>query len=182
MDSESNIKNILLVEDEPGDAGLTLAALEENHLANDVAVVNNGEEALDYLYRRGKFKMRAGGNPVVVLLDNKMPKVTGLEVLKSMKADNHLKAIPVVVLTSSRETPDLIEFYKHGVNAYVVKPVDFSEFMKAVRRLGVFWAAVNEPPPHFGKGVTLTQSGEFVSPGKKEVKNEIPAPHPALGG
>jgi CheY-like chemotaxis protein len=183
MDDEIiSIKTILLAEDDPRDAELTLAALEENHLANDVAVVNNGEEALDYLYRRGKFKMRAGGNPVVVLLDNKMPKVTGLEVLKSMKADNHLKAIPVVVLTSSRETPDLIEFYKHGVNAYVVKPVDFSEFMKAVRRLGVFWAAVNEPPPHFGKGVTLTQSGEFVSPGKKEVKNEIPAPHPALGG
>jgi CheY-like chemotaxis protein len=183
MDNEIiSIKTILLAEDDPRDAELTLAALEENHLANDVAVVNNGEEALDYLYRRGKFKMRAGGNPVVVLLDNKMPKVTGLEVLKSMKADNHLKAIPVVVLTSSRETPDLIEFYKHGVNAYVVKPVDFSEFMKAVRRLGVFWAAVNEPPPHFGKGVTLTQSGEFVSPGKKEVKNEIPAPHPALGG
>jgi CheY-like chemotaxis protein len=183
MDNEIiSIKTILLAEDDPRDAELTLAALEENHLANDVAVVNNGEEALDYLYRRGKFKMRAGGNPVVVLLDNKMPKVTGLEVLKSMKADNHLKAIPVVVLTSSRETPDLIEFYKHGVNAYVVKPVDFSEFMKAVRRLGVFWAAVNEPPPHFGKGVTLTQSGEFVSPGKKEVKNEIPAPYPALGG
>ena len=183
MDNEIiSIKTILLAEDDPRDAELTLAALEENHLANDVAVVNNGEEALDYLYRRGKFKMRAGGNPVVVLLDNKMPKVTGLEVLKSMKADNHLKAIPVVVLTSSRETPDLIEFYKHGVNAYVVKPVDFSDFMKAVRRLGVFWAAVNEPPPHFGKGVTLTQSGEFVSPGKKEVKNEIPAPYPALGG
>ena len=183
MDNEIiSIKTILLAEDDPRDAELTLAALEENHLANEVAVVNNGEEALDYLYRRGKFKMRAGGNPVVVLLDNKMPKVTGLEVLKSMKADEHLKAIPVVVLTSSRETPDLIEFYKHGVNAYVVKPVDFSEFMKAVRRLGVFWAAVNEPPPHFGKGVTLTQSGEFVSPGKKEVKNEIPAPHPALGG
>ena len=183
MDNQiAEFKTILLAEDDAGDVELTLSALEENHLANRVAVVNNGEEALDYLYRRGKFKMRAGGNPVVVLLDNKMPKVTGLEVLKSMKADNHLKAIPVVVLTSSRETPDLIEFYKHGVNAYVVKPVDFSEFMKAVRRLGVFWAAVNEPPPHFGKGVTLTQSGEFVSPGKKEVKNEIPAPYPALGG
>jgi CheY-like chemotaxis protein len=98
MDDEIiSIKTILLAEDDPRDAELTLAALEENHLANDVAVVNNGEEALDYLYRRGKFKMRAGGNPVVVLLDNKMPKVTGLEVLKSMKADNHLKAIPVVV-------------------------------------------------------------------------------------
>ena len=147
------VKNILLAEDDPGDVELTLAALEENHLANKVAVVHNGEEALDYLYRRGKFKMRTGGNPIVVLLDNKMPKVTGLEVLKTIRADEHLKTIPVVVLTSSRETPDLIEFYKHGVNAYVVKPVDFSEFVKAVRQLGVFWAAVNEPPPYVGKEV-----------------------------
>ena len=127
MDSEKiNIKSILLAEDDPRDVELTLAALEENHLANKVAVVGNGEEALDYLYRRGKFKMRAGGNPIVVLLDNKMPKVNGLEVLKAIKADEHLKTIPVVVLTSSRETPDLIEFYNHSVNAYVVKPVDFS--------------------------------------------------------
>ena len=127
MDSEKiNIKSILLAEDDPRDVELTLAALEENHLANKVAVVGNGEEALDYLYRRGKFKMRAGGNPIVVLLDNKMPKVNGLEILKTIKADEHLKTIPVVVLTSSRETPDLIEFYNHSVNAYVVKPVDFS--------------------------------------------------------
>src|ERR1700736_1851381 len=147
MDSEKiNIKNVLLVEDDPKDVELTLAALEDNHLANKVAVVGNGEEALDYLYRRGKFKMRAGGNPIVVLLDNKMPKVNGLEVLKTIKADEHLKTIPVVVLTSSRETPDLIEFYNHGVNAYVVKPGDFSDFIKAVKRLGIFWAAVNEPP------------------------------------
>lgn len=142
-----NIKNILLVEDDPADVELTLAALEDNHLANRVAVMENGEEALDYLYRRGKFKMRSGGNPIVVLLDNKMPKVNGLEVLKTIKADEHLKIIPVVVLTSSRETPDLIEFYKHGVNAYVVKPVDFAEFMKAIKNLGIFWAAINEPPP-----------------------------------
>jgi len=148
MDSEIiNIKNILLAEDDPGDVELTLAALEDNHLANRVAVVENGEEALDYLYRRGKYKMRSGGNPIVVLLDNKMPKVNGLEVLKTIKADEHLKIIPVVVLTSSRETPDLIEFYKHGVNAYVVKPVDFAEFMKAIKQLGIFWAAINEPPP-----------------------------------
>src|ERR1700739_4293974 len=154
MDSENvNIKSILLAEDDAGDVELTLAALEDNHLANKVAVVNNGEEALDYLYRRGRYKMRAGGNPVVVLLDNKMPKVNGLEVLKAIKADEHLKTIPVVVLTSSRETPDLIEFYNHGVNAYVVKPVDFSEFMKAVKQLGVFWAAVNEPPPYLEKKV-----------------------------
>jgi CheY-like chemotaxis protein len=182
MDSEKiNIKSILLAEDDPRDVELTLAALEENHLANKVAVVGNGEEALDYLYRRGKFKMRAGGNPVVVLLDNKMPKVNGLEVLKTIKADEHLKTIPVVVLTSSRETPDLIEFYNHGVNAYVVKPVDFSEFMKSVKQLGVFWAAVNEPPPYSGKEETLFQSGEVVSSGKKEVKNEIPASNPPFG-
>jgi CheY-like chemotaxis protein len=148
MDSDLiNIKNVLLVEDDPKDVELTLAALEDNHLANRVAVVENGEEALDYLYRRGKFKMRSGGNPIVVLLDNKMPKVNGLEVLKTIKADEHLKIIPVVVLTSSRETPDLVEFYKHGVNAYVVKPVEFSEFMKAIKNLGIFWAAINEPPP-----------------------------------
>ena len=148
MDSDLiNIKNVLLVEDDPKDVELTLAALEDNHLANRVAVVENGEEALDYLYRRGKFKMRSGGNPIVVLLDNKMPKVNGLEVLKTIKADEHLKIIPVVVLTSSRETPDLVEFYRHGVNAYVVKPVEFSEFMKAIKNLGIFWAAINEPPP-----------------------------------
>jgi CheY-like chemotaxis protein len=142
-----NIKNILLVEDDPADVQLALSALEDNHLANRVAVVENGEEALDYLYRRGKFKMRSGGNPIVVLLDNKMPKVNGLEVLKTIKADEHLKIIPVVALTSSRETPDLVEFYKYGVNAYVVKPVDFSEFMQAIKHLGIFWAAINEPPP-----------------------------------
>ena len=148
MDNEFiNIKNILLVEDDPGDVELTLSALEDNHLANRVAVVENGEEAMDYLYRRGKYKMRSGGNPIVVLLDNKMPKVNGLEVLKTIKADELLKIIPVVALTSSRETPDLIEFYKHGVNAYVVKPVDFGEFMKVIKQLGIFWAAINEPPP-----------------------------------
>ena len=109
MDSKMiEIKNILLAEDDARDVELTLAALEENHLANKVAVVNNGEEALDYLYRRGKYKTRVGGNPVVVLLDNKMPKVTGLEVLKAIRADEDLRTIPVVVLTSSRETPDLI--------------------------------------------------------------------------
>jgi CheY-like chemotaxis protein len=163
-----NIKNILLVEDDPRDVELTLEALDEYHLANKVQTVDNGAEALDYLYRRGKFKTRTGGNPVVVMLDNKMPKISGLEVLKTIKADEHLKAIPVVVLTSSRETPDLIEFYKHGVNAYVVKPLDFSEFMKAVKQLGVFWAVVNEPPPHTGREETSMQRGEVISPGKAE--------------
>ena len=170
-----------MVEDDPQDAELALAALED-HLANKVAVVDNGAEALDYLYRRGKFKMRAGGNPIVVLLDNKMPKVSGLEVLKIIKGDGHLKMIPVVALTSSRRTQDLIEFYKHGVNAYVVKPLDFSEFRAAIKQLVVFWAAVNEPPPPTGREETSIQSDEVVSPGKEEIKNETPAPHPALGG
>lgn len=146
-----NIGNILLVEDDPRDAELTLAALGEHNLANKVMVVHDGEQALDYLYCRGKYASRPNGNPVAVLLDLKMPKVNGLEVLKIIKADDHLKTIPVVMLTSSRETPDLIECYKHGVNAYVVKPVDFGEFVKAVKHLGIFWAAVNEPPPHVGR-------------------------------
>jgi CheY-like chemotaxis protein len=176
-----NIKNILLVEDDPRDVELTLAALEEHHLANKVAVVRDGEKALDYLYRRGEFKTRAGGNPILVLLDLKMPKVNGLEVLKIIKSDKYLKTIPVVVLSSSRETPDLVECYKHGVNAYVVKPVDFSEFMKAVKQLGIFWAAVNEPPPHIGREETSIQSDEVISSGKGGIKNEISAPHPALG-
>ena len=142
-----NTKHILLVEDDPHDAELTLAALADHNLANKVFLAHDGAEALDYLYCRAKFKTRTGGNPVVVLLDNKMPKVNGLEVLKIMKSDEHLKVIPVVALTSSRETPDLVEFYKHGVNAYVVKPVDFGEFMKVIKQLGIFWAAINEPPP-----------------------------------
>jgi CheY-like chemotaxis protein len=141
------IRNILLAEDDPRDVELTLTALEEHHLANQVTVVANGEEVLDYLYRRGKFAGRTGGDPVVVLLDLKMPKVNGLEVLKIIKADERLKTIPVVVLSSSREAPDLAKCYQYGVNAYVVKPVDFPDFMEAVKQLGIFWAAVNEPPP-----------------------------------
>ena len=144
-----DLRKILLVEDDPRDVELTLTALEEYNLANNVLVVHDGEQALDYLYCRGKFKTRVAGNPVVVLLDLKMPKISGLEVLKIIKADAGLKVIPVVVLSSSRETPDLVECYQHGVNAYVVKPVDFTEFMKAVKQLGVFWAAVNEPPPNW---------------------------------
>ena len=182
MNNESrSIKNILLVEDDLRDVELTMTALEEHHLANKVFVVHDGAEALDYLYHRGKFTTRTAGNPVVVLLDNKMPKVSGLEVLKTMKADEHLKLIPVVVLTSSREMPDLVEFYKHGVDAYVVKPVDFSEFMTAVKQLGIFWAAVNEPPPDTGSEETSVQNDEVISPGKKEGKNENSTPHPASG-
>jgi len=149
-----NIRHILLVEDDPRDVKLTMAALEEHNLANKVFVVHDGEEALDYLYCRGKFAAREGGNPVVVLLDLKMPKIDGLEVLQVIKADEHLKIIPVVMLTSSRETPDLTECYKYGVNSYVVKPVDFGEFVVAVKQLGVFWAAVNEPPPQTGREKT----------------------------
>jgi CheY-like chemotaxis protein len=140
-------KHILLVEDDLHDVELTLEALDENNLANSVFVVHDGEEALDYLYCREKFAGRKSGAPIVVLLDLKMPKVSGLEVLKIIKADEQLKTIPVVVLTSSREEPDLIETYKYGVNAYVVKPVDFAEFSKAVKQLGIFWAGINELPP-----------------------------------
>jgi len=142
-----NIRHILLAEDDPRDAKLTLVALEEYNLANKVFVVHDGEAVLDYLYCRGKFEAREGGNPIALLLDLKMPKVDGLEVLKIVKADENLKTIPIVMLSSSRETPDLTECYKYGVNAYVVKPVDFGEFAKAVKQLGIFWAAVNEPPP-----------------------------------
>ena len=164
MDTEIvNLKNILLVEDDPRDVELTLAALEEHHLASQVAVVDNGAEALDYLYRRGEFKMRAGGNPIVVFLDNKMPKVSGLEVLKIIKGDRHLKMIPVVALTSSRRAQDLIEFYENGVNAYVVKPLDFSGFSAAIKQVVAFWTTVNEPPPPTGKEENSLEGEEVVS-------------------
>jgi CheY-like chemotaxis protein len=175
------LKDILLVEDDRHDAELALAALE-GHLAKRVAVVDNGAEALDYLYCQGKFKNRAGGNPIVVLLDNKMPKVSGLEVLKIIKGDGHLKTIPVVALTSSRRTQDLIEFYEHGVNAYVAKPLEFTKFKAAIKQLVVFWAAVNEPPPPPGIEENSIRSDETDSPGKEEMNNEAPAPHPAFGG
>jgi len=142
-----DLKRILLAEDSAKDVELTLSALEEKHLANKVDVVRDGEEALDYLYRRGPFQSRPDGNPAVVLLDIKMPKVDGLEVLRQIKSDERLKTIPVVVLTSSREERDLAESYKLGVNAYVVKPVDFSQFVDAVKEVGAFWAVINEQPP-----------------------------------
>ena len=141
------LKGILLAEDSPNDVEMTLDALGEHNLANEVIVVTDGSEALDYLYRRGKFARRAEGNPAVVLLDIKMPRVDGLEVLRTMRGDDGLRAIPVVILTSSREEKDLVESYRLGVNAYVVKPVDLSEFVRAVGELGVFWALINEPPP-----------------------------------
>ena len=138
---------ILIVEDDPKDVELTLTALEEYNLANEVVVTHDGEEALDYLYSRGSFKTRPNGDPAVVLLDLKLPKVDGLEVLEQMKSDQKLKMIPVVVLTSSRQEQDLVASYKYGVNAYVVKPVDFHEFVNAIKELGIFWAVINEPPP-----------------------------------
>ena len=138
---------ILLVEDDQKDVELTLAALEEYNLANEVFVAADGEQALDYLYCRGKFMRRSRENPAVLLLDLKLPKVNGLEVLQQIKSDENLKLIPVVVLTSSREEKDMVASYKLGVNAYVVKPVDFHEFVNAIKELGVFWAVINEPPP-----------------------------------
>jgi CheY-like chemotaxis protein len=142
------LKRILLAEDDPNDVELTLMALGEYHLANEVLTVSDGAEALDFLFRRGKYTDRAAdGLPGVALLDVKMPKVSGIEVLRQIKADPRLRTIPVVMLTSSREETDLVESYKLGANAYVVKPVDFHAFAEAVKRLGVFWALVNEPPP-----------------------------------
>lgn len=146
----AKLKQILLAEDDPNDVELTLAALAEHRLANEVAVVRDGAEALDYLYSRNTYSGRRDGNPAVLLLDLKMPKVDGLEVLRQIKADDRLKTIPVVMLTSSKEEPDLIHSYALGVNAYVVKPVEFADFVAAVKQLGAFWAVLNEPPPGGG--------------------------------
>jgi CheY-like chemotaxis protein len=143
----NELGRILLVEDDPKDIDLTLAALGEYKLANEVIVVRDGAEALDYLHTKGNYRSRARENPAVVLLDLKLPKVDGLEVLREIRSDERLKLIPVVVLTSSREDRDMVASYKLGVNAYVVKPVDFHEFVNAVKDLGVFWAVINEPPP-----------------------------------
>jgi CheY-like chemotaxis protein len=143
----AELKRILLAEDSRNDVELTLAALAEYKLANHIDVVRDGAEALDYLYARGPHAGRASGNPALVLLDLKMPKVDGLEVLRQVKGDPQLRTIPVVMLTSSREEGDLLRSYELGVNAYVVKPVEFGEFMGAVRQLGGFWAVVNEAPP-----------------------------------
>jgi CheY-like chemotaxis protein len=141
------VGRILMVEDDPKDVELTLTALEDYNLTNEVVVAHDGEEALDYLFCRGPFKMRTSENPAVLLLDLKLPKIDGLEVLQTIKSDEKLKMIPVVVLTSSREERDMVASYKLGVNAYVVKPVDFHEFVNAIKELGVFWAIINEPPP-----------------------------------
>lgn len=141
------LRRILLVEDSRGDAELTLHALAAHNLANEVLHLRDGAEALDYLYRRGAFSGRVDGNPVVVLLDLKMPKVTGIEVLSQIKSDPALSTIPVVVMTSSREDRDMQTAYGLGVNAYVVKPMKFQNFIDAVKQVGGFWAVLNEPPP-----------------------------------
>jgi CheY-like chemotaxis protein len=140
-------KPILLAEDNPRDAELALAAMEEQNISDKVVLCRDGAEVLDYLYCRGPFQSRHKGNPVVVFLDLKMPKVNGLEVLRTIKADANLRCIPVVMLTSSREERDLRESYALGANAYVVKPVEFHQFVSAVKELGAFWGLINEPPP-----------------------------------
>jgi CheY-like chemotaxis protein len=144
----ADLKPILLVEDSPKDLELTLAALAKSQLANEVVVTRDGAEALDYLYARGPFQGRTNGNPAVVLLDLKLPKVDGLEVLEKLKGDPAMRNTPVVMLTSSREERDVVRSYELGVNAFVVKPVAFQEFFEAIQDLGVFWAILNEPPPH----------------------------------
>jgi CheY-like chemotaxis protein len=175
-----NVRHILLAEDDPRDAKLTLSALAEYNLANPIYTVHDGEDVLDYLYCRGKFKTREGGNPLAILLDLKMPKVDGLEVMKIVKADVNLRTIPIVVLTSSREAPDLIECYEHGVNSYVVKPVGFEDFVKAIKQLGAYWAVVNEPLALATKGEVPVQRTQVDSAGERTI-NEITTSHPAPG-
>jgi CheY-like chemotaxis protein len=143
----SILRSLLLVEDNPNDVELTLSALKEANLANEVIVANDGEQALNYLFRRGTHAGRKTSQPGVILLDLKMPKVDGHEVLKQIRADPELRLIPVVILTSSKEERDLYQSYDNGANSYVVKPVDFDEFITAISKLGVFWALLNEPPP-----------------------------------
>jgi CheY-like chemotaxis protein len=142
------LRPILLVEDNPNDVELTLIALEKTRLANPVVSLRDGEEALQYLRREGQWADRADENPAVILLDKKLPKIDGHEVLKAVRGDESLKRIPVVMLTSSREESDLLRSYDLGVNAYVVKPVAFDDFMAAINDLGMFWAVLNEPPPY----------------------------------
>lgn len=141
-----DLKTILIVEDNPQDVELTLEALSTHNLANNVIAVGDGVEAIEYLTYKGKFESRVKGNPSVILLDIKMPRMDGIEVLEYIRADEKLKMIPVVILTSSREEPDLVKCYKLGVNAYVVKPVGFKDFLEAVKQIGIFWALLNEHP------------------------------------
>lgn len=148
----ADLRPILLVEDNLKDIELTLAALAKCQLANDIVVARDGAEALDYLYCRGQYKDRQPGDPAVVLLDLKLPKVDGLEVLAKIKADGVTRSIPVVMLTSSREESDLVRSYELGVNAFVVKPVDFNAFFEAIQDLGMFWGVLNETPPRMANG------------------------------
>lgn len=147
MQNPPTLKPILLVEDDPRDLELTLVALEKSQLANEVVIVRDGAEALDYLNREGVHAGRSEGNPAVVLLDLKLPKVNGLEVLRAVRNTALLKSIPVVMLTSSQAESDVVQSYELGVNAYVVKPVEFKQFVTAIADLGMFWAVLNEPPP-----------------------------------
>ena len=149
----SELGRILVVEDDPRDVELTLTALDEYKLANEVVLARDGKEALDYLHCREQFASRSDESPAVILLDLKLPKVNGLEVLQQIRSDERLKMIPVVVLTSSHEEKDMLTSYQLGVNAYVVKPVDFHEFVNAVKELGMFWAVINQPPPGSKKKV-----------------------------
>ena len=145
-----NLRKILLAEDNPKDVELTIEALSEHNLANHVVVVKDGVEAMEYLRYEGNYKQRKHENPAVLLLDIKMPRMNGIEVLKAVRNDDKLKTIPVVILTSSREESDLIKSYELGVNAYVVKPVNFKDFIEAIKQIGIFWALLNELPPEKG--------------------------------
>ncbi|MEO8658923.1 MAG: response regulator [Bryobacteraceae bacterium] len=147
MTETKPLREILLVEDHPNDIELTLEALSAHHMANPVVVVEDGAQALDYLFYRGKYTSRSPGLPILILLDLKLPKVSGLEVLAALKADAVLSLVPVVMLTASKEEFDVVRSYQLGVNAYVVKPLVFDAFLQAVRQIGGFWGIVNEPPP-----------------------------------
>jgi CheY-like chemotaxis protein len=147
MDSMNKLGRILMVEDDPKDVELTLTALEEYNLANEVVVTRDGEQALDYLYCRGEYKTRSSGNPAVMLLDLKLPKVDGLEVLRRIRADSRTRYLPVVILTSSLEQADLIESYRLGANSYLRKPVNFLDFVELAERIGSYWGKFNQIPP-----------------------------------
>jgi CheY-like chemotaxis protein len=144
----SPLKRILLAEDNQNDVELTLSALEEYNLANEVVVVRDGVEVLDYVFQRGQFANHPNGTPAVILLDLKMPRMDGLEVLRQLRGDARFKRVPIVMVTSSREEQDLVRSYELGVNAYVVKPVDFQKFVECIKQIGFFWALINEPPPN----------------------------------
>jgi CheY-like chemotaxis protein len=166
-DTMDRLERILLVEDDPNDVELTRHALAALNLADDMVVAHDGVEALDYIHRRGGFADRRPGHPVVILLDLKMPRVNGLEVLRELRSDPSTRMIPIVALTSSRTDPDLAACYRLGVNAYVVKPVRFAEFTEAVKRLGVFWVLINQPPPGSSEtppGSAETPSGSAETP------------------